>query len=338
MKNKQDNFRKPSQKKPFHHGRWRFRNLPNPDLTHGTRREYVSFLRKMLTFQNERVDIPEGHVIPQDLAAEHMHKHLNSDQDSLTWLGQACFLIKIDGITILTDPYLTDFASPTPFAGPKRFVASGINLKDLPSIDYLLLSHNHYDHLDSKTIHQMKERRDMTIVTPLKLGSYFKRRGFKKVVEMDWWDSLNANGVAVHALPSQHWSKRTLLDRNKSLWASFSIHGKNNKLYFAGDTGYAPLFKDIGKEYGPFDYALVGIGAYEPQILMKPHHTTPEEAVKIGEDVRSRTLVAMHWGTVRLTLEPLFEPPGRFTQAAAKAGYDETQSWVMSIGESRPLI
>ena len=260
-----------------------------------------------------------------------------TDNDCLTWLGQACFLIRLNGKLILTDPYLSSHASPSTLAGPKRFVEPGLHLDDLPDIDYLLLSHNHYDHLDSRTIRKLRDKTNMTVIVPLRLGKYFKKRGFKRVIEMDWWDSFTENGLVIHALPSQHWSKRTPFDRNKSLWASFALEGANTKVYFTGDTGYAPLFKDIGHKYGPFDYTLVGIGAYEPRAIMKAHHTNPEEAVAIGQDVSSRTLVGMHWGTVRLTDEPLFEPPGRFLQAAAQAGYDAENTWIMSIGESRGL-
>jgi N-acyl-phosphatidylethanolamine-hydrolysing phospholipase D len=322
--------------KPHHH-KGRFRNLPNSDISHPNRRTYISFILRMLRYGNEQVVIPDGHVIDQKQAAISLKTHLEATTDSLTWLGQASFLIKMDGKVILTDPYLSGYASPTPFAGPKRIVETGIHVDDLPHIDYLVLSHNHYDHLDSRTLRHLRKRKDMTIIVPLKLGRYFEKRGFANIIEMDWWDSFQAGPVTIRALPSQHWSKRTPFDRNKSLWASYSFEGTNNRIYFTGDTGYAPLFKDIGEEFGPYDYTLVGIGAYEPRAIMKAHHTSPEEAVQIGLDVRSKNVVAMHWGTVRLTDEPLFEPPGRFLQAAQQAGYDEDQSWVMSIGQSRAL-
>lgn len=326
------------KEKPFHHGNGkRFRNLPNPDLNHHSKRRFISFVFRMMRYSNEKVVIPDGHVIPQAKAASQIRERLEQKGDCILWLGQACFLLCLDGKTILTDPYLSSHASPTRLAGPKRFVESGLHLDDLPDLDFLVLSHNHYDHLDARTLRKLKARKEMTIVVPLRLGRYFTRRGFKNVVELDWWEDFMAGSLTLRALPCQHWSKRTPFDRNKSLWASFSFEGSQNKVFFTGDTGYAPLFKDIGDAYGPFDYTLVGIGAYEPREIMKAHHTSPEEAVKIGLDVRSKTLVAMHWGTVRLTDEPLFEPPGRFLHAAKKAGYDASQAWVMSIGESRSL-
>jgi len=291
----------------------------------------------MMGYSREKIDIPEGHVIDQSDAARHLHSLLSGSDDSLTWLGQACFLIRINGKTILTDPYLSSHASPSRLAGPKRFVDAGIHLDDLPAIDYLVLSHNHYDHLDARTIRELKGKDQMTVIVPLKLGAYFTKRKFTRVIEMDWWDHLDVGGLTIRALPSQHWSKRTPFDRNKSLWASFAFESPSCKIYFTGDTGYGDLFKDIGAHLGPVDYTLVGIGAYEPRAIMKAHHTNPEEAVLIGQDVNSTTLVGMHWGTVRLTDEPLFEPPGRFLQAAQKAGYDADNIWIMSIGESRTL-
>nr|WP_267879386.1 MBL fold metallo-hydrolase [Sneathiella glossodoripedis] len=210
-------------------------------------------------------------------------------------------------------------------------------MSDLPPLDYLVLSHNHYDHLDARTIRAIQGKSDITVIVPLRLGNYFKKRGFSRVIEMDWWDRFEENDIQITALPSQHWSKRTPFDRNKTLWASFAFKHDATSIYFTGDTGYGPLFKEIGKLEGPFDYTLVGIGAYEPRAIMKAHHTTPEEAVKIAQDVKAKTIVGMHWGTVRLTDEPLFEPPGRFLQAATKEGYDPENIWIMSIGESRKL-
>ncbi len=315
----------------------RFKNLPNPDITKPTRKTYLSFIWRMIGYSRENVNVPDGHVIDQKSAAQQMQSLHDGEQDCTTWLGQACFLLRMSGKTILTDPYLSSHASPFTFAGPKRFVEPGLHLDDLPPIDYLLLSHNHYDHLDARTIKALQNKSDITVIVPLGLSAFFKKRGFKRVIEMDWWDQFEENGIKIDALPSQHWSKRSPFDRNKSLWASFAIRNEKTSVYFTGDTGYGPLFEDIGKEYGPFDFTLVGIGAYEPRAIMKAHHTTPEEAVQIAQDVKARTIVGMHWGTVRLTDEPLFEPPGRFLQAAAKAGYDPENTWIMSIGESREL-
>lgn len=323
--------------KPYHHKGDRFRNLPNPEDKKPSRRAYMAFIWRFMKYSKEVIDIPEGHVLDQQFAASEMQKLHAQNTDCITWLGQACFLLRINGKTILTDPYLSSHASPSTFAGPKRFVEPGIHLDDIPHVDYLVLSHNHYDHLDARTIRQFRTRKDMTIVVPLKLGKYFRRRGFSKIVEMDWWDKFELDGLSIHALPSQHWSKRTAFDRNRSLWASFAFVSQDQKVFFTGDTGYAPLFKDIGTEFKEFDYTLVGIGAYEPREIMKSHHTNPEEAVEIAKDVRSKKIVGMHWGTVRLTDEPLFEPPGRFLQAAEKAGYDADRAWIMSIGESRSL-
>jgi L-ascorbate metabolism protein UlaG (beta-lactamase superfamily) len=200
-----------------------------------------------------------------------------------------------------------------------------------------VLSHNHYDHLDTRTLDQLPGKERIVAIVPLGLGDYFRQRGFGVVNEVDWHDSIDLGAVTVTALPAIHFSRRGPFDRNKSLWMSAAIAWPGQRVYFSGDTAHGPVFHEIGERYGPFTTALLGIGAYLPQIIMKASHTTPEEAVQVGRDIEADTLVAMHWGTVVLTDEPPFEPPERFRLAAAEAGYDGERAWIMKIGETRAL-
>jgi len=296
----------------------------------------LPFFAEMFSRSFSKVEVPPSHVLDRAVATRDLTRQLAGTGDFLTWLGHASFLIRIAGKVILTDPYLTSYAGPAGL-GPKRFVRSGIAIRDLPPIDILAISHNHYDHLDERTLARLPGKENMTVVAPLRLGDFFRSRGFSHVVDMDWYDELVVNDLQVTALPVVHWSRRVGFDRNTSLWAGFAFKGPDHHLLFAGDSGYGPVFKDTGERYGPFDTALLGIGAYAPREMMRASHATPEEAVRMGQDLGARTLVGMHWGTVALTREPPFEPPERFLAAGHAAGYDEDKVWIMKIGETRPL-
>lgn len=257
--------------------------------------------------------------------------------DSLTWLGHASFLIELGGTAILTDPFLSEYATGAPPFGPKRATPAALRIGELPQIDILVASHNHYDHLDAPTIDALPGKENIHVIVPLGLGAFFTERGYTRVTELDWYGEITVGGLTVTAVPSIHGSGRGLFDRNEALWAGFvfSEHGK--RLYFAGDTAYGPVFSEIGRKVGPVDPALVPIGVYEPRLRMKSRHVNPEEAVKIARDLRAKTIVGMHWGTIRLSDEVFEEPPRRFREAAADAGFTEDTAWVLKIGESRKL-
>jgi L-ascorbate metabolism protein UlaG (beta-lactamase superfamily) len=279
--------------------------------------------------------LPEGHVLPADAVAAGLHRQRTAD--SLTWLGHASFLVRLDGRTILTDPFLSSHASPVPPFGPERFAPPALTAAQLPPIDLLLLSHNHYDHLDLLTIEALSARERIQAIVPLRLGHYFASRGFGSVHELDWHDEVAVAGLTVTALPAIHFSKRTPFDRNRTLWAGYAVHSSRRRIYFAGDTGYGPVFQALGRNARPFDLALLPIGAYEPQLLMKAVHVDPEEAVQLAQELHAERIVAMHWGTIQLTDEPPFEPPERFRAAARAAGYRDDDAWVMRIGETRTI-
>ena len=326
------------QERPWHHlPDGTFRNPKgSPTRSAARLRRATPFFVEMFKRSLSKVEVPDGHVVPRVRAVARLGDHLRADQDFLTWLGHAAFLFRLGGKTVLTDPYLTSYAGPAGL-GPKRFVKSGIAIHDLPPIDLLVVSHNHYDHLDERALALLPDKERITAVVPLRLGDFFRERGFSNVIELDWYQAAQFDGLTVTALPVVHWSRRTGFDMNRTLWAGFGFRAPSHHLFFGGDSGYGPVFRDIGEEYGPFDTALLGIGAYAPREIMRASHATPEEAVRMGLDLKARQLVAMHWGTVVLTQEPPFEPPERFLKAGADEGVDPENLWVMKIGETRPL-
>ncbi len=319
--------------KPEHHTDTGFQNAPFVEMA--SSKGVLFYLRRFWS----SVFIPdasEGHVL-SELESLRMFNLVKGD--SITWLGHASFLIKSSGKIILTDPFLTEFASPVSWAGPRRFVEHGIPLDKLPPIDILVVSHNHYDHLDDKTVRMLKNKEKIKVVVPLGLGEFFIERGYSNVTELDWTESVRIDGVKITSLPAVHDSARSIDDHNQTLWASWAIENPQNRVLFIGDTGYsASIFKKMGSEHGSFDYAILPVGAYEPRELMWMSHITPEEAIQIGKEVDASVLIASHWGTVSsLSDEPIWEPPRRFKEAGLENDFSEEALWVMKIGETRPL-
>ncbi|MEM7022114.1 MAG: MBL fold metallo-hydrolase [Pseudomonadota bacterium] len=321
--------------KPYHHTLDGFRNPPGSPERGGDFGDWAGFFYRRLGKSDPEIIIPEGHVVAPDEAQAALEQERGAD--SLTWLGHASFLLRLDGRTVLTDPFLTDYASPVAPFGPKRFTPPGLRPDQLPPIDLIVLSHNHYDHLDLETIEALPRRERIHVVVPLGLRSYFTERGYVRVQELDWHQETESHGLRVTALPAVHFSKRSLFDRNQTLWAGFIIQSRHRRIHFAGDTAYGPVFAEMGGALDRFDLALLPIGAYEPRPLMQGSHTTPEEAVQIGRELRAERIVAMHWGSIMLTDEPPFEPPERFRRAADAAGYRQDSTWVMRVGETRRL-
>ncbi len=254
-----------------------------------------------------------------------------------TWVGHATLLVQMDHQTFLTDPIWSKTASPLPRPfGPRRFVPPGIALDDLPPVDFVVISHNHYDHLDIDSLAQLAVRRPATrFFVPLGNAAVLREAGIENVEELDWGESRAVGATTVHCLPSQHWSARGLRDERRGLWASWAVTGPERRFYFAGDTGWFDGFGRIGASLGPFDLAALPIGAYEPEAMMRPFHLDPEEAVRAGLALRSQTLLGIHWGTFDLTDEPLDEPPARFRAASEAAGLDDARAWLMRVGETR---
>jgi len=282
-----------------------------------------------------KINIPSDHVVDKKEVLKNLEKY--KDDDYVAWIGHATFLIKLGNTTIITDPLFSKNAGPLIF-GPKRYVDPAINLKEIPEVNLFLLTHNHYDHLDYRTIKKFPYKK-AKVLTPLKLGKYFTRNGFSDVQEMDWYDQSEVNDLKITLMPAVHWSKRTLSDTNRTLWGSFLIEYKNKKIFFACDTGYGNIYKDLGNKYGPIDLTFVNIGAYDfrPMFEKSIYHANPEEALNIGQDLKSKKVLGMHWGTVILSLEDPFEPPVRFKNATNKYGYHIDDAILFKIGEIQKL-
>ena len=291
------------------------------------------------TFNKEKkklkIEFPSNHVVEREKVLENLEKYKNNNY--VAWVGHATFLIKLGDTTIITDPLFSKNSGPLIF-GPKRYVESAIKLNEIPKTDLFLLTHNHYDHLDYSTVKNFPHKKSKVLV-PLKLSKYFTRNGFKDVNELDWYDDIKVNDLKITFLPAVHWSKRTLTDTNKTLWGNFLIEYKDKKILFACDTGYGNIYKELGKKYGPIDLTFINIGAYDfrPMFEKSVYHTNPEEALNIAQDLKSKKVIGMHWGTVVLSLEPIMEPPVRFKANAEKYGYKKEDAILFKIGEVQKL-
>ncbi len=261
----------------------------------------------------------------------------NLDQISLTWIGHATVLLQIAGINILTDPHFSERASMVQWAGPKRAVRPGLSIDSLPPIDWVLVSHNHYDHLDKNSVvqlSQLSQERNTVFMVPLGLKQWFTDLGIDDVLELDWWEQHSKDEVVIYSVPVQHWSKRSPFKQNESLWAGWVMHTEAFRFFFAGDTGYSPIFSEIGKRLGPFDLCAVPIGSYEPRWMMKNQHVSPEEALKIHKDAQCKKSVGIHWGTFILTDERLDEPPKQIRKLGPKMGVSNSEFLVLKHGET----
>ena len=291
------------------------------------------------TFNKEKkklkIEFPSNHVVEREKVLENLEKYKNDNY--VAWIGHATFLIKLGDTTIITDPLFSKNSGPLIF-GPKRYVESAIKLNEIPKTDLFLLTHNHYDHLDYSTVRDFPHKKSKVLV-PLKLSKYFTRNGFKDVNELDWYDEIKVNDLKITFLPAVHWSKRTLTDTNKTLWGNFLIEYKDKKILFACDTGYGNIYKELGEKYGPIDLTFINIGAYDfrPMFEKSVYHTNPEEALNIAQDLKSKKVIGMHWGTVVLSLEPIMEPPIRFKANAEKYGYQKEDAILFKIGEVQKL-
>ena len=326
------------EKKPYHHlpdGTFR-----NPE---GSPKRDNNFKWSFRVFNEKKknldMTVPQEHVVEKTKVLSDLERF--KDDDYIGWIGHATFLIKLGNTTIITDPVFSKNAGPLIF-GPKRFTEPALNLNEIPKTDLFLLTHNHYDHQDMSTIRRYPYK-DSKVLVPLKLGKYFTRYRFKDVTELDWYDEIKVNDdLKVTLLPAVHWSKRSLTDTNKTLWGNFLIEYKDKKIFFACDTGVGNIYKELGNKFGPIDLTLINIGAYNFYPMMpykdkSAYHTNPEEALSIAQDLKSKKIIGMHWGTFVLSLEPIMEPPVRFKDNAEKYGFKKEDAIVFKIGEINSL-
>ena len=310
----------------------RFTNLVG-DIQHGTIGIRIPFfLRRMGGAFRDHTGAPD--LVSND--GVFLRENAGHSKPTLTWIGHATLLVQMEHVTFLTDPIWSNTPSPIPFVGPTRIVSPGIELEDLPPIDFVLISHNHYDHLDLPTLRALEKLSPETVFfVPIGNGELLRKNGISQVQEMDWGETATVKGATIHCLPAQHWSKRSLTDDHKALWSSWAVTGSERRFYFAGDTGYFDGFKEIGEKLGPFDVAAVPIGAYEPRLMMRQSHMNPEEAVQAAVDLQAEHALAIHFGTFDLSDEPIDEPPVRFKDAATKAHPALSEAWVFDIGQTR---
>ncbi|HET7459362.1 MAG TPA: MBL fold metallo-hydrolase [Gemmatimonadaceae bacterium] len=273
-----------------------------------------------------------------------------ADALTATWVGHSTFLIQIGGLNVLTDPVWSERASPVPFAGPRRWAPPGVAFDALPPIDVVLVSHDHYDHLDDATVRRLaRSHRGAQWIAPLGVARWLRRRGVASVAEFDWWEGADValEGVAARAtcVPAQHFSGRRLGRRNDTLWCGWTFRVGDRAIYYVGDTAYFPDLGDVGRRGGgPFDLVLMPVGAYEPRWFMRRVHNDPEDAVRAYREIvagdgdgSTPTMAAMHWGTFKLTDEPMDEPPRRTRELWADAGLPADRLWVPTFGETKKI-
>ena len=251
-------------------------------------------------------------------------------------------LLQIRGLNVLTDPVFSARAFPVQWAGPRRVMDPGVAIDALPSLDVVLVSHSHYDHLDRPAVKRIaRAHPDATWIVPLGLGAYIRPWGARDVSELDWWQETTSRGLCVTATPARHFSARRLGDRNRTLWCGFALAIDGARVWFAGDTAYHPEFVEIGARCGPFDLVMIPIGAYAPRWFMERVHVNPEESVRIYQDLiaqrpeRRPLMLGIHWGTFRLTDERMDEPPRLTAARWREVGLDEDRLWVARFGETR---
>ncbi|MGW1769681.1 MBL fold metallo-hydrolase [Streptomyces sp. NPDC002073] len=251
---------------------------------------------------------------------------------SVTWAGHASWVIRIGGLTVLTDPVWSRRILGT----PARMTPVGVLWEDLPPVDAVVISHNHYDHLDAPTLRRLP--RDTPLLVPAGLARWCRRRGFTRVTELDWWEAVELGGVRFDFVPAHHWSKRSLLDTCRTLWGGWVLTDPaGRRVHFAGDTGYGHWFAEIGRRHPGIDLALLPIGAYAPRWWLREVHADPEEAVQACLDLGARRMAPMHWGTFVLSAEPVLEPLHRVRAAWSRAGLAREALWDLPIGGSRAL-
>ena len=252
----------------------------------------------------------------------------------ITFIGHATFLIQTPAGNILTDPMYSQRAGPLNVLGPQRVRQPAVRFDDLPPIAIVLLSHNHYDHCDRRTLAKLARRFNPVVVTPLGNGALVRSTGARRVEELDWWRDAQTTVLPIALTPARHFSARTPLDRNRALWGGFMIGAGSARIFFAGDTAYGPFFRDVRQRFGPIDLALLPIGAYEPRWFMQAVHMNPAESVQAHLDLDASASVGMHFGTFQLTTEGIDDPPRALDEACRARNVPASRFRILPFGES----
>ncbi len=289
---------------------------------------------------------PTAQTVPDLGAIEANAKAGTRMQPAITWIGHATMLVQMGGLNILTDPQFSQRASPFSWTGPRRLYPPALSLQQLPRIDVVLVSHNHYDHLDTASVQALNQQPGgpPLFIVPLGIKPWLAEHGISNTVEQDWWDSHTVRGVEFVLTPAQHWSARSPWDRKETLWGGFAAFAPDFHFFYSGDTGYSKDFADIVERFAArqgsksFDVALLPVGCYEPRWFMEQQHVNPDEAVRIHQDLRAKQSVGVHWGTFHgLCDEPVDQAPKDLAIARQQHGVGEGEMYVMALGETRKL-
>ena len=310
-------------------GRRFFNPEPTTRAADGRRLNFFTILRARLRRNPETWATWPKHI-------ENTHHPVpTAEPPTISFIGHSTFLLRLPGLTILTDPVFSARCSPSQFAGPKRVRAPGIALHHLPHVDLILLSHNHYDHMDLIALRKLRARfPKVHIVTTLGNAAYLRKKGISGAVELDWWQSHAHGGAVITVTPARHFAARTLYDRNTTLWGGLFIEHQGVKIYFAGDTGATRFFAEIRARLGAPDLALLPIGAYEPRWFMGPVHMNPQDAVEAFAALEAKRAIGMHFGTFQLTAEAIDAPEQALAVAREEAGLAEDVFFTLDCGET----
>lgn len=305
----------------------------NPGIEN--KKSFIDFLKWQ--FLDTWVEWPE--VAEERSAKPAICESAEKDTLCVTFVGHATVLIQHKGISYLTDPIWSQRASPFSWIGPERHRQPGVPFPMLPKIDYVLISHNHYDHMDIPTLKRLNEVHAPQFLVPLGDAKLLQSEGIQRVTELDWQKSIRLSMDQVITFErAQHWSKRSLFDTRKSLWGSYVVRSFDKTVFFAGDTGYGDFFQDIRKRNGSFDVALIPVGAYEPRSFMKTHHVNPEDAVQIHKDLESKKSMGIHFGTFRLTSEGIEDPVIALAEALKAASLKDSDFTAPRMGETLKVL
>lgn len=324
----------PFEGRPAHHGIGGFCNPPgSPEPTASSPAMAFDLLR--IATARHRGPVPAAYYA--DPAETLAALHEPAEEDRITWLGHATVLIEMDGRRVLVDPVWSQYVTPFPPFGPRRIVPPPVPLEKLPPVDVIVVTHDHYDHLDLATLRAMPGKDRIDVITPLGVGETLRDMGFARVTETDWWEKTDIAGLSLWTLPAVHESGRGAFRKDETLWASFALVGERSRVYVSADSGYHTHYREIGERLGPFDLAVMSLGGYAPKEVASAYHFTPAESVRAIRDLRAARAVPVHWATYPLGSEGPFDPGPRLLEEAERASLAEGRASLMRVGETRSI-